>query len=176
MLSVVLRGAPINSPWSFPICTTESAVNTACQSSGQRKPGGQAGTHTTAKRGVSAACSGPTSLVPVVLSSPVSMPTALSPPVPSIMEMAAMTAPVLTVHLLPGCLLSNGALADMPQRAGSRVSSILLHFTGSRSGSQWGEISDINASQRVEGAPSPGEGYKDESGSSHLPSSLLGRM
>lgn len=57
MPSVVLRVAlrvavkSNDPPQSFPVCTNESAVNTARQFSAQRKPGGQPGTHTLAERG-----------------------------------------------------------------------------------------------------------------------------
>ena len=37
---------PTNSPPSSPVCTNKPAVNTACQSSVQRKPGGQYRYHT----------------------------------------------------------------------------------------------------------------------------------
>lgn len=58
-----------------PVCTNESAMYTACQSSVQRKPGGRCRTRTIAERQGMGCCLVPT----VVLTSPVPPPIALSP-------------------------------------------------------------------------------------------------
>ena len=132
---------PINSPLSSRVCTNESAVNTACQSSVQRKPGGQCWCHTGEMGHWLSSHRAPNQP---------HLPTHSFAPLQSPLLCRGLPWPCSSHRTSSVYLPSPPSHSSCRYAAGSRDPGrhYILCFTDGRSGSQWEEILTIGALRR----------------------------